>query len=141
MATIDHPRARRHPRGLMDRIRGLQPKPKPKPVADPPPAGAALSPWREADVTAGRTIEGFVASASDLLGVRRITARSSGPTVLIRLTTDRPRHEVVDDLEPRLRSLILSGAPFEYSVIETSWGEADPPGFVEVWRAALAVAR
>ncbi len=74
-------------------------------------------------------------SVHDVPGVRRIMTSTDGLRVEFIVTVDGLWDDAIEAIEPRIRAMILGGARFEYSVVQTDWGEPDRPGFVEVWNA------
>lgn len=123
-------------RSLLDRFRAQQADPPRRPEQEA--HQARMTATTQSGDPAINAMNGFVAAASDIDGIVRITARSLGLHVDFVVTVrGRAWHEVIDVLEPRLRALYLSGAAsIDYSVIEIGRGEADGPGFLELYVAS-----
>ena len=92
---------------------------------------------------AQRIVEGFIACAKGLPGLRAIQANARWGSVEFRVLIDASAGEdgyhwddAVEWLEPRLRVLVINnGSNFGYRVVESAWGEPVLVGYAEVWRA------
>lgn len=75
------------------------------------------------------TMRVFAAAASEIRGVRRVSARTAGARVSFIVTVEgRPWDEVVDELEPKLRPLYVGGlSSFDYDVVDS--GMPEPVGY------------
>ena len=98
--------------------------------------------WTESLSNVDAIIRLFSAAASDVPGVERVLARTSGPFVrLIVVTNGRPWADVVDELEPKLRPLYVGGmSSFEYDVADGAGGSLGS-GFQPVFDRATDRAR
>ena len=106
-----------------------------RPPVLPSPAPFATSQAR-------RIVEGFIACAKGLPGLRAIYASTRWEAVDFRVVIDASPDEdgyhwddAVEWLEPRLRILTINnGSNFGYRVVESARGEAVPISYREVWR-------
>lgn len=98
-------------------------------------AEVPMTRWDNAGLAVRDAIGIFQSAAADIKGIRRVDAKSSGPSVHFLVTVDGAWDDVIAGIERHLFPLAKAGAlpPLDYSI-----GREDPdrePGYVQVFPA------
>lgn len=106
------------------------------PIDAPPPATIPTTRWDNVGLAVDRAMAVFMEATAGLPTVRRVDAKSSGPTVHFLVTAGAPWHEVIDRIEGRLFPLAKAGdlPPIDYEVQEGTGEEETEPGYITVFR-------
>jgi hypothetical protein len=93
--------------------------------------------WDNIGLAVDRSIHLFIDAASNVSGVRRIDAKSSGPSVHFVVATDEPWYEVIDGIEAKLFTLAHAGElpALDYDVRTIAEAPNPDPGYVQVFPA------
>ena len=125
---------------VRNRLRGSRPGTAASAVGTP---ASPEHVWPKSVADADPTLRFFVAAASDVPGVQSIAAKTDGPRLgFLLIIADRPWADVVGELEPKLRTLYLSGlSSFDYDLRQADDPEPVLSGFETVFERAPALFR